>query len=242
MDQLKVITDSTEEIEKSNEIINNIFKAIGNINIPESMKEFPKVNNEIPYKHFGIKMGDKVQSEKYCVEIMERSEEYLRVITKKDLNDIILIRTINTDTISILKYGYEIIDWKICKIEQIDKNIRKVLSEAKVYGAKMGSERLFVKMEDIQWESKKSNGTMARILNHHICDKDTYANMWRQLNIKKDACLQIVKMQQKDTMIGSKKAAIQKNKQYKYFKKEIATIPHAILKCGSTKKATHPKP
>ena len=74
MDDLKIITNSLEEMEKAHKLTNEIFNAIGlkikveksgimtNINgqINGELAELPRVTNDNPYKYLGIEIRDKI--------------------------------------------------------------------------------------------------------------------------------------------------------------------------------------
>ncbi|BFU18373.1 hypothetical protein, conserved [Entamoeba histolytica] len=85
-----------------------------------------------------------------------------------------------------------------------------------------------------EWKEKKC-GEYIRCANGTFNDKKLTVATWRSLNIKRNAFLQIVKMQEGVTMTGNIKSKILQNDDLKYCKhcpKTIASINHILLGCN----------
>ena len=118
MDDLNIITNSLEEMEKANKLINEIFNAIGlkinveksvimtNINdqINRELSELPRVTNDNPYKYLGIEIRDKININKYYTRILNDVSSILSSLNIMKYSSINTIRKINSDIISKLRY------------------------------------------------------------------------------------------------------------------------------------------
>ncbi|BFU25253.1 hypothetical protein, conserved [Entamoeba histolytica] len=85
-----------------------------------------------------------------------------------------------------------------------------------------------------EWKEKKC-GEYIRCANGTFNDKKLTVATWRSLNIKRNAFLQIVKMQEGVSMTGSIKSKILQNDDLKYCKhcpNTIASISHILLGCN----------
>ena len=141
MDDLKIMTNSLDEMEKAHKLTKEIFNAIGlKINVEKSgimtninsqingeLAELPRVTNDNPYKYLGIEIGDKVNINKYCTRILNDVSSILSSLNTMKYSILITIRKINSDIISKLRYGFSIVPWKLGELENIDKQIRKSL-------------------------------------------------------------------------------------------------------------------
>ena len=59
------------------------------------------------------------------------------------------IRKINNDIISKLRYGFCIVPWKLCELENIDKQIRKALIQLQLYSRNIPKSRLYVTINEL---------------------------------------------------------------------------------------------
>ncbi|BFU26169.1 hypothetical protein, conserved [Entamoeba histolytica] len=163
MDDLKIINNSLDEMEKSHKLTKEIFNAIGlkfnvekslimtNINsqINGELAELPRVTNDNHYKYLGIEIGDKVNINKYCTRILNDISSILSSLNTIKYNSLNTIRKINNDTISKLRYGFCIVTWKLGELENIDKQIRKSLIQLQLYRRNIPKSILYVKINEI---------------------------------------------------------------------------------------------
>ncbi|BFU26232.1 hypothetical protein, conserved [Entamoeba histolytica] len=85
-----------------------------------------------------------------------------------------------------------------------------------------------------EWKEKKC-GEYIRCANGTFNNKKLTITTWRSLNIKRNAFLKVVKMQEGVSMTGSIKSKILKNDALKYCKhchNTIASISHILLGCN----------
>ncbi|BFU24313.1 hypothetical protein, conserved [Entamoeba histolytica] len=85
-----------------------------------------------------------------------------------------------------------------------------------------------------KWKEKKC-GEYIRCTNGTFNDKKLTVDTWMSLNIKRNAFLKVVKMQEGVSMTGSIKSKILQNDALKYCKhcpNTIASISHILLGCN----------
>ncbi|GAB1223672.1 hypothetical protein ENUP19_0158G0032 [Entamoeba nuttalli] len=163
MDDLKIMTNILDEMEKAHKLTKEIFNAIGlKINVEKSgimtninsqingeLAELPRVTNDNPYKYLGIEIGDKVNINKYCTRILNDVSSILSSLNTMKYSSLNTIRKINSDIISKLRYGFCIVTWKLGEFENIDKQIRKSLIQLKLYSRNIPKSRLYVKINEL---------------------------------------------------------------------------------------------
>lgn len=86
---------------------------------------------------------------------------------------------------------------------------------------------------------KKSKVNFSRHLEDKNINSKQLINVWKQLNIKKEAFIEIIKMQEESMFTGSKRAKILKNEEEKYCKhceRTVCTISHILIGCPVSRK------
>ena len=345
MDDLKIITETTEQMEQANEILLRISNAIGlkindsksgllvkgNQRIPPSLQSYPLVSNSNPYKYLGVELGDKVNKDHYTARVIKSIEATIDKIVTQQLSTMNIIRQINSDVISKLRYGSSVVPWRMGDLDKLDAVIRRKLYEHGIYSKLLTSARLYVSKEQLglglmscrneytkelfrvilkyKWESdtqinelievtnssteglwhrmimscrkiisekeindiietrkleeknkisKALNDMQAKFEQHYIekwkkskvgfvekvespdVISSPLKEAWRTLNIKKDAYLQVLKMQEEAMFTGTRKANILQNPSAKYCKycaNTVCSVSHILLGCPIAKKA-----
>ena len=132
---------------------------------------------------------------------------------------------------------------KITKTEL--ESIARKYEETEEPGKKEADKLLQEVHEKIQqyyinkWKEQKVSGEIRREFEKEWVDRETTGEAWRQFNIKKEAYMAVVRMQENCTMNGWRKAKIYNNESLKfckYCKQKIASNTHILLGCTSTKK------
>ena len=163
MDDLKIITNSLEEMEKAHKLTNEIFNRIWlKINIEKSgimnninsqingeLAELPRVTNDNHYKYLGIEIRDKININKYCTWLLNDVSSILSSLNIMKYSSLNTIRKINNDIISKLRYWFCIVNWKLGKFENIDKQIRNSLIQLKLYSRNINKSRLYVTINEL---------------------------------------------------------------------------------------------
>lgn len=171
----------------------------------------------------------------------EYGKELLRVYLKykwfSDTKIINLINLTNNTPMGIMKRCKKALQ-NIIRVEEIEVHIRKNEEDKDMDKVLDEIQELINKEHIKRWENKKSF-TLPKMFNNRFINIKPTIQAWKLLNIKKNAFIQIVKMQENAMFIGGRKAAITRNEKDKYCfhcDNEIATIPHILLSCSLTKK------
>ena len=124
---------------------------MNNINgqINGELAELQRVTNDNPYKYLGIEIGDKININKYCTRLLNDVSSILSSLNNMKYTSINTIRKINNDIISKLRYGFCIVPWKLCELENIDKQIRKALIQLQLYSRNIPKSRLYVTINEL---------------------------------------------------------------------------------------------
>ena len=85
----------------------------GKFEVPDELKDIPIVDDSNPYKNLGVELESKVNNIKYCEIVIKNIEQVIKNIVEKESSNINIIRIINSDVISILRYGFSIVHWRI---------------------------------------------------------------------------------------------------------------------------------
>ena len=68
----------------------------------------------------------------------------IRIVCKSKLNGKNKINALNTWAISLMRYGAGILDWRVNELDQVDRQIRKILTINKEFHPKSDIDRLYV--------------------------------------------------------------------------------------------------
>ena len=158
MDDLKTMTKSSEDMEKAHDIVMETIESIGmavNIEksaimrygktkIPENMKDVPVVDANHPYRYLGVNIADRIDNRQCMKEIVKDIDSRLERIKQRELSSFNLIREINTDIVSKIRYSSCVIEWNYGTLEEIDMKIRRMIKEIGLVPQKTLTERLYV--------------------------------------------------------------------------------------------------
>ena len=84
------------------------------------------------YIYLGVTERDKVFNKDLKKEIKEEYFKRLKKVMKSKLNSLNIISAINTFAISSVTYGFQILDWSITELEELDRDTRKILKRNKI--------------------------------------------------------------------------------------------------------------
>ena len=79
------------------------------------------------YKYLGMGEGEGIQHQKMKVKIRKDYKRRIKLVHKSELNARNKIAAINTLAVPIILYSYGVIDWKLDKIQDLDRMTRKQL-------------------------------------------------------------------------------------------------------------------
>ena len=108
-------------------------------------QEIMKEVDENGYTYLGILELDEIKEHEMKIKVTAEYKRRLRLILKSKLNGKNKIQAINTWVAALLRYGAEIINWKVDELKKTDRTMRKTLM---MYGAlhpKSDIDRLYLK-------------------------------------------------------------------------------------------------
>ena len=107
----------------------------------ESIKE---LNNSESYVYLGITERDKIFKKDMKIELKNEYFKRLRKILNTELNSSNLISAINTYAIPAISYGFQILDWSITELEEIDRDTRTKLKKQKILNINSNNDRIYL--------------------------------------------------------------------------------------------------
>ena len=128
---------------KLNHLLLVILVKFDGIHLPD--QEIMKEVDENGYTYFGILELDEIKEHEMKIKVTAEYKRRLRLILKSKLNGKNKIQAINTWVAALLRYGAEIINWKVDELKKTDRTMRKTLM---MYGAlhpKSDIDRLYLK-------------------------------------------------------------------------------------------------
>ena len=131
-------------IKKCNKItiVRGKVKTTTNI-VLENGEEIKSLNNQEFYKYLGFSERDTTTSD---TKMKLKTEYYLRLkkILKSELNSKNTINAINAYATPSLTYGFQVIDWSITELEEIDRTTRTTLQKHHMMNNKSDITRLYL--------------------------------------------------------------------------------------------------
>jgi len=178
MDDLKLIAKSEEELQKQIQRI-KIFSDDINMEfglekctkftfkrgklthfqnlVIDTNREIQELEQEKTYKYLGIEESDGIQHQQMKERLKQEYSRRLRMILIYELNGRNKITAIGELAVSVLRYSFGIINWRIEEIKKIDRKTRKMLTMYKRHHAKADIDSLYVKRKEggEDWHKKK---------------------------------------------------------------------------------------
>ena len=96
------------------------------------------------YKYLGMEEGDRVQHNKMKVKIRKEYKRRIKLVLKSELNARNKIAATNTLAVPVILYSYGVIDWKLDKIQDLDRMTRKQLCMNWVLAKKADVDRIYL--------------------------------------------------------------------------------------------------
>ncbi|BFU22159.1 Reverse transcriptase (RNA-dependent DNA polymerase), putative [Entamoeba histolytica] len=139
MDDLRIMTESSEEMGMIHNEIKEIISGIGmemnekksgmvlknNKEIPNGMQNIPIIEGDDLYKYLGIWQSDEIEDTFNCKTIKEKMMKKMEEINSDESSNRRYITRINTEVIPIFRYSASVVNWKITDLDKIDLEIRK---------------------------------------------------------------------------------------------------------------------
>ena len=108
------------------------------------LKNIPIVDETNQQKYLGIELEQKVSVEKYCKRVINEVQHIIYNICNEELSFTNMIRKINTNVISKLRYSFSIVHQKLTELDMLDMKIRKCLYECGLYSKLLPKSRLYI--------------------------------------------------------------------------------------------------
>ena len=100
------------------------------------------------YKYLGMEEGEGVQHHKMKVKIRKEYKKRMKLVLKSELNTQNKIAAINTLVIPVILYSYGVIDWKLDKIQGLDRMTRKQLCMNWMQAKKADVDRIYLPCQE----------------------------------------------------------------------------------------------
>ena len=121
-----------------------------------SAEEIPLNNNQViqdldqaeTYKYLGMEEGEGVQHHKMKVNIRKEYKRRIKLVLKSELNARNRIAAINTLAVPVILYSYGVIDWKLDKIQDLDRMTRKPLCMNWMLAMKADVDRIYLSCQE----------------------------------------------------------------------------------------------
>ena len=100
------------------------------------------------YKYLGMEEGKGVQHHQMKVKIKKEYKQWIKLVLNSELNARNRIAAINTLAVPVVLYSYEIIDWKLNEIQDLDKMTRKQLCMNWMLAKKADVDRIYLPCQE----------------------------------------------------------------------------------------------
>jgi hypothetical protein len=100
-----------------------------------------------PYKYLGIEESEGIQHQQMKERLKLEYRMKLRMILKSELNARNKITAIGALAVPVLRYSFDIINWRLEEIKQIDRKTRKMLTMYKMHHPKADIDKAICKEE-----------------------------------------------------------------------------------------------
>ena len=112
--------------------------------LQERMKTMDPDQKEI-YKFLGVKQTDGIKTKEVYNRVKEGINRKLQMLTKTELNDKNLIKTINTKVIPVAAYPMNVCKFTKAELNELDLVVKRELRKCNMLGRQSSDERLFLK-------------------------------------------------------------------------------------------------
>ena len=103
-----------------------------------------ELDQEGTYKYLGINEGDGIQHSKMKEKIRKEYYRRIRMVLKSELNAMNKIEAINTVAIPVVTYSFNIINWTLEDIRNLDRKTRKLLTKERMHHPKSDVDRMYL--------------------------------------------------------------------------------------------------
>ena len=115
--------------------------------LEEGIKTMDPDENEI-YKFLGIEQVDGIKTKKVFERVKCVVKKRVKMLTNTELNDVNLVRAINTKVIPVAAYPMNVCKFTGEELKELDQVIKRELRSKNMLGMQASDERLYLKRED----------------------------------------------------------------------------------------------
>ena len=123
-----------------------------NIYMKVSAEEIPLNDNQViqdlnqaeTYEYLEMEEREELQHHKMKVKIRKEYKRRIKLVLKTELSARNKIAAINTLAVPVILYSYEVIDWKLFEIQDLDRMTKKQLYMSQMLAKKPDIERIYL--------------------------------------------------------------------------------------------------
>ena len=97
------------------------------------------------YKFLGVEQADGIKTKKVYNRVKGETNRRQQMLTKTELNDKNLIKTINTKAIPVATYPTNVCKFTKAEINELDRFVKRELRKFNMLGRQLSNERLYLK-------------------------------------------------------------------------------------------------
>ena len=115
--------------------------------LEERIRVIDSDKNEI-FKFLGIEQADGIKTKKVFERVKGKVNKRVKMLTNTELNDVNLVRAINTKVIPVAAYSMNVCKFTDGELKELDQVIKRKLRSKNMLGKQSSNERLYLIRED----------------------------------------------------------------------------------------------
>ena len=115
--------------------------------LEERIRVIDSDKNEI-FKFLGIEQADGIKTKKVFERVKGKVNKRVKMLTNTELNDVNLVRAINTKVIPVAAYSMNVCKFTDGELKELDQVIKRKLRSKNKLGKQSSNERLYLIRED----------------------------------------------------------------------------------------------
>ena len=115
--------------------------------LEERIRVIDSDKNEI-FKFLGIEQADGSKTKKVFERVKGKVNKRVKMLTNTELNDVNLVRAINTKVIPVAAYSMNVCKFTDGELKELDQVIKRKLRSKNMLGKQSSNERLYLIRED----------------------------------------------------------------------------------------------
>ena len=115
--------------------------------LEERIRVIDSDKNEI-FKFLGIEQADGIKTKKVFERVKGKVNKRVKMLTNTELNDVNLVRAINTKVIPVAAYSMNVCKFTDGELKELDQVIKRKLRSKNMLGKQSSNERLYLIREN----------------------------------------------------------------------------------------------